>query len=56
MEKALTRASLDALNGAGPAPTDAERDKAHELRRTANDLFHLAMAQMKDSSLALKRF
>jgi hypothetical protein len=56
MEQALTRASLAALAGAGRAPTDDERGQAHELRRTANDLFHLAMAQMKDSSLAQRRF
>ena len=55
MEQAITRASLEALSGTGPAPTDAERDQAHGLRQTANDLFHLAMAQMKDSSLAHKR-
>jgi hypothetical protein len=56
MEQALTRASLDALRGAGPAPPEGERDKAHGLRKTANDLFHLAVAQMKDSSTARKRF
>jgi hypothetical protein len=55
MEQALTRASLDALNGTGAAPTEAERDQAHELRKTANDLFHLAMEQMKEKSLAHKR-
>jgi hypothetical protein len=55
MEQALTRASLDALAGTGPAPTEADRHKAHGLRQTANDLFHLAMAQMKESALARKR-
>jgi hypothetical protein len=55
MEQALTRASLDALNGAGPAPSESERDQAHALRKNANDLFHLAMAQMKDKATANKR-
>jgi hypothetical protein len=56
VEQALTRASLDALNGAGPAPSETEREQAHTLRKTANDLFHLAMDQMKDKSEARKRF
>jgi hypothetical protein len=56
MEQSLTRASLAALGGTGPAPTDAERDAAHKLRKTANDLFHLAMAQMRDSSAARMRY
>ena len=56
MEQALTRASLDALNGAGPAPSESEREQAHALRKTANDLFHLAMDQMKDKSTERKRF
>jgi hypothetical protein len=56
LEQALTRASLDALTGAGVAPTEAERDQAHTMRKNANDLFHLAMAQMKDRSAASKRF
>lgn len=46
MEQAITRASLAALTGIGAAPTDGERDKAHMLRKNANDLFHLAMGQM----------
>ena len=55
MEQGISRASLAALTGAGSAPTEEERERAHKLRQTANDLFHLAMAQMKDSSLAHKR-
>ena len=56
MEQTITRASLAALAGAGGAPSEDEREKAHKLRQTANDLFHLAMAQMKDSSVVGKRF
>jgi hypothetical protein len=56
MEQSLTRASLAALGGTGPAPTEAERDAAHKLRKTANELFHLAMAQMRDSSAARLRY
>jgi hypothetical protein len=33
MEQLLTRASLDALAGAGAAPTEAEREQAHLLRK-----------------------
>lgn len=50
MEQQLTRASLDALEGRGVAPTDEERSKAQHLRHVANDLFQLAMAQMKDKA------
>ena len=52
VEQALTRASLAALEGNAPAPTAEERAKAHRLRQTANDLFHLAMAEMKDKTVA----
>jgi hypothetical protein len=55
VEQDLTRASLQALEGLGPAPTAEERETAHSLRRNANDLFHLAMAQMNDRAVANRR-
>lgn len=47
MEQMLARASLKALDGRGPAPSQEDHDKVHELQRTADDLFKLAMAEMK---------
>jgi hypothetical protein len=46
-EQELIKSSLKALEGLGEAPAAQEKEKAHELRRTANDLFHLAMVEMK---------
>jgi len=47
VEQALTRASLAALEGRGEPPSVRERERAHRLRHTADDLFQLAMAEMK---------
>lgn len=47
MEQELTRASLEALEGRGEPPSAQERAQAHKLRRTADDLFQLAMEEMK---------
>lgn len=55
MELMLTRASLKALDGRGPAPTKEDQDKAHQLRVTAHDLFELAMAEMKARAEAHRR-
>ncbi len=48
MEQLITRASLRALDGRGPAPSREEHDKVHKLQRKANDLFELAMADMRN--------
>jgi hypothetical protein len=47
LEQALTRASLRALEGRGEPPSAQERAQAHKLRHTADDLFQLAMEEMK---------
>jgi hypothetical protein len=47
MEQALTRASLEALEGRGEPPSAQERAQAHKLRRAADDLFQLAMEEMR---------
>ncbi len=46
---------MRSLNGLCPAPAAAEHDRAHRLRRTANDLFHLAMAELKERAEANQR-
>ena len=55
MELMLTRASLRALDGRGPAPTQEEQEKARQLRATAHDLFEMAMAEMKAKAEANRR-
>ena len=47
MEQELTRASLRALEGRGEPPSAQERALAHKLRHTADELFQLAMQEMK---------
>lgn len=47
LEQEIVRASMRALDGNGPAPLQEAHDKAHKLRETANDLFHLAMEEME---------
>ena len=46
VEQAVTRASLDALEGRGVPPSSEELAKAQELRQTADRLFKLAMKEM----------
>lgn len=47
IEQALSKASLAALDGHDDAPpTEVDREKARKLRHAADDLFHLAMAEM----------
>lgn len=56
LEQALSKASLAALDGHGDAPpTEADREKARKLRHTADDLFHLAMAEMARRAAANRR-
>ena len=55
LEQAITRASLDALSGNGEPPDDELRDRARNLRHTADDLFHLAMEEMKARAARLPR-
>jgi hypothetical protein len=54
MEQALSRAALRALQGDGPSPTEQERQQAHELRSTADDLFQLAMTELAARAARLR--
>ena len=47
MEMAIAKAALASLNGAGKAPSVAQRLKAVALRSVADDLFQVAMALME---------
>jgi hypothetical protein len=46
LDQTIFRASMAALNGAGEAPTDDERDRAVRARALANDLFQVAMDEV----------
>jgi hypothetical protein len=46
-ERAMTKASLSALEGKGEAPSDDEREKARTLRQRADALFQRAMREFK---------
>jgi hypothetical protein len=46
-ERAMTKASLRALEGEGEAPSDDEREKARTLRQTADALFQRAMHEFR---------
>ena len=46
-ERAMTRASLRALEGKGEAPSNDEREKARTLRQSADGLFQRAMHEFK---------
>jgi hypothetical protein len=46
LEQSVVKRSMRSLDGLCEAPTQAEHDRAHQLRGTANDLFQLAMAEM----------
>lgn len=43
VEQALLQASLRALEGRAPVPSDEQREAARRLRRTADDLFQRSM-------------
>jgi hypothetical protein len=47
MEQSLFKASMASLTGDGEAPSEQEREQGRHLRVLANDLFHLAMDEMK---------
>jgi hypothetical protein len=47
LEQALTRASLAALDGRGEGPSEGDRDRSRKLRSTADDLFRMAMDEMR---------
>jgi hypothetical protein len=47
-EKVLAKASIDALTGLGPAPTNEAQEQARQMRAAADALFIQAMAQMRD--------
>jgi hypothetical protein len=55
LERLIVRASLQSLDGKGPSPSPGDRDRALRLRRTADDLFVLAMDEMKRRADAAKR-
>lgn len=46
-ERALTKASMLALDGQGDAPPEKEREKARTLRERADALFKSAMQEFK---------
>jgi len=46
VEQQLATAYMNALEGNGPPPVPELRARAYELRRLADDLFHVAMAEM----------
>ncbi len=46
LEQALSLASLNALQGKGPAPAAQDRERARKLRQSADDLFQHAMAEL----------
>lgn len=46
IDHALTRTSLNAVEGKAQPPSAEERARAKKLRETADDLFQLAMADM----------
>jgi hypothetical protein len=48
-------ASMRALDGLEPVPLQEAHDRAHELRDIANDLFKLAMEEMKLRAARAKR-
>jgi hypothetical protein len=59
MEQAMTRASLDALDGYGELSSDndchRDRGRARRLRRVANGLFRLAMVEMTARAARARR-
>ncbi len=55
LEQDVVRASMRALDGLDSPPPQEAHDRAHRLRETADDLFKLAMAEMKSRADAAKR-
>jgi hypothetical protein len=55
LEQEVVMASMRALDGLEPAPLQEAHDRAHELRDIANDLFKLAMEDMKLRAARAKR-
>jgi hypothetical protein len=55
LEQDVVRRSMRAIDGVEPAPLQEAHDRAHKLREIANDLFHLAMEEMKRHAAANKR-
>ena len=54
LEKSLMERSLQSLDGLCARPLQEERDSARRSRDSANDLFHLAMAEMDQLSKELR--
>ena len=55
VEKSLIERSLQSLDGLCVCPLQEERDAARRTRDTANDLFHLAIAEMDQLSKDLRK-
>ena len=55
MEQLVVRQSLQALEGKSDTPLEEDHYKARRLRETANDLFVLAMDDMKRRAGELRR-
>ena len=47
LERVLSKSFLDALQGRGNPPSADERAQARKMRQTADDLFQVAMADLK---------
>ena len=54
-ERRAMREAMDGYDEAGREPTSQTRDDAHRLRSIANDLFAVAMAELKRRSEQLRR-
>ena len=54
-EQRVMRDAMASMDDSGPAPSREDRDAAHRLRSIANDLFVIAMAELKRRSEQLRR-
>jgi len=54
VEQELATAYVNALEGNGPPPLPELRARAYDLRRLADDLFHVAMAEMVARATSLR--
>ena len=54
-EQRVMRDAISSMDDSGPAPSLEDRAAAHRLRSIANDLFVVAMAELKQRSEQLRR-
>jgi len=54
-EQRVMRDAISSMDDSGPPPTTQDREAAHRLRSIANDLFVIAMAELKRRSEQLRR-